>query len=348
LGVDDFALRRGHHYGTILVDIESHRPVDVLTDRTAQTLADWLRAHPGVEIVCRDRASAYADGTRDGAPDAIQVADRWHIWNNLADAVERTVARHQDCLTAALTIATGSAIEDSQNSDDGHPEPDQLPHPAMSATPADRTDRWATRARERHAAVHALLSQGVAIKAICRQLDLARGTVRRFARADTVEELLTRNATGRRTSILEPFTPYLHQRWNEGCTNATALFAEITARGYRGGQNLVRHYLHQFRATTSIPKPAPKPPSVRRVAGWIMTNPPNMNETDQQKLDAVLAASPHLAALAGHVRAFATIMCARRGQQLESWMTAVDADGPPAFGPSSWGCAATRTRSPLG
>ena len=107
LGVDEFALRRRHDYDTVLIDLAGgHRPVDVLTRGGAADFADGLRDHPGVEVICRDRAGACADGARDGAPDAIQVADRWHLWDNLCQHVERLVAAHQACLPEPVIAVT--------------------------------------------------------------------------------------------------------------------------------------------------------------------------------------------------------------------------------------------------
>ncbi|WBO69786.1 ISL3 family transposase (plasmid) [Streptomyces camelliae] len=124
LGVDDFAFKKGHVYGTILMDMETGARVDVLPDRTSETLIAWLRDHPGVEIVCRDWASAYAEAVRTVCPDATQVADRFHLWKNLCEAVEKCVGEHRRCLvepTEDMTADTadveaGTAADDEQSS----------------------------------------------------------------------------------------------------------------------------------------------------------------------------------------------------------------------------------------
>src|SRR3954447_14846043 len=104
LGVDDWAFRKGHRYGTILVDLEQHRIVDVLPARSAEPVVEWLEAHPGVEVVSRDRAPAYAEAARKGAPQAVQVADRWHLIQYLVEALERWLLRFRP----ALKVAAGA------------------------------------------------------------------------------------------------------------------------------------------------------------------------------------------------------------------------------------------------
>ncbi|MBV7706519.1 ISL3 family transposase [Nocardia nova] len=323
LGVDDFALRRGHHYGTILIDMQTRRPVEVLPDRTSETLATWLRHHPGIEIVCRDRGGAYADAVRSGAPNAIQVADRWHMWHNLGEAVERAVTAHRRDLAAAIADGPEPAVP---------PQPDTAPSPSpIPPGPAERTDRTAVRTRLRYEAVHRLLAEGRSIRGIAADLGLARGTARRFARAASPDELLVNNRTGFRRSILEDHKPYLHQRWNEGCTNASQLFVEIKARGYHGSDKILRKYLHQFRTGDQLAWTPPKPPTVRRATSWLMTDPVGLAPDQQRQLDAILTASPELATLAGHIRRFADMMRHRCGSDLETWMKAVDADDHPAL-----------------
>ncbi|UWZ44688.1 transposase [Dactylosporangium matsuzakiense] len=244
LGVDDFAIKKGQHYATILIDMATHRPIDVLPDRSADTFADWLRRHPGVRVICRDRGGNYAIGARAGAPDAIQVADRYHLWANLGEAVEKTVLAHRACL------------HPPEPTTEEQPEP----APAQIALPPDglrdvhgRDRRLVTRTQERHAAVQTLLAQGKSLSAMCRELNLEMGTVRRFARADSLDELLFK-ATHRVTK-LDPFKAYLIERWNDGQTDAAALFRELLEQGYHGGKLTVRRFLHHSAATTTSPDP---------------------------------------------------------------------------------------------
>jgi transposase len=321
LGVDEFALRKGHSYGTLLVDVETRRPVDILDERSSDSFAAWLTARPGAELICRDRAGCYADGGTRGALDAVQVADRWHLWHNLGEAVERAVTRHRQHLAAAVTApATVPSVLPA-------PEPVPQPEPALL-----RTGRIADRTRARHTDVHRLLADGRNFCEIAAALGLSRNTVRRFARAASPEELLVHDGTGQRASILDEHAPYLRERWNSGCTNAALLWQEIRARGYQGSRRQVRGYLARFRAGGKMPAPAPAAPKARALTSWIMTRPDRLADADRAGLDAILASSPELAAITASVRAFAAIMNERRGRELlEPWMTAALATGEPAL-----------------
>ena len=321
LGVDDFALRRGHVYGTVLVDIDTHQPIDLLADREAETFAAWLREHPGTEVVCRDRAGAYAQGARTGAPEAIQVADRWHLWHNLAEHVDKTVAAHHGCLGQPDTIKPEVGIEPGTA--------DDLVERAEAAQ-VQRKENSAlvTRTKARYQAVHDLKADGKGIKTIVRELGLAKETVRRFYRATNVEELLAKPRTGR-PSVLDAYQPYLHDRCNAGITNASTLYQQITEQGYCGSQGTVAIYLAPFRELGAAPPPKPAVPKVRQITSWMLRHSEDLDIEQQLQLKQVLTACPHLDATATHVATFAEILTGRHGDRLDSWMAAVDAANLP-------------------
>jgi transposase len=321
LGVDDFALRRGHVYGTVLVDIDTHRPIDLLADREADTFATWLREHPGTEVVCRDRAGAYAQGARSGAPEAIQVADRWHLWHNLAEHVEKTVAAHHGCLHQHDDLAPEVGIEPGSAADLGE---------AAQAAQVQQRERSALvgRTKTRYEAVQALKADGKGIKTIMRELDLAKETVRRFYRAENIEELLAKPRAGR-PSLLDAYKPYLHERCNAGITNASMLYREISEQGYRGSRATVAAYLAPFRALGAAPPATPAVPKVRQITSWLLRHPEDLDTDEQLKLKQVLATCPHLDATATHVGTFAEMLTGRHGDRLDSWMTSVDTDDLP-------------------
>jgi transposase len=314
LGVDDFALRRGHIYGTLLVDATTGRAIDMLPGREAGPLTGWLKAHPGARVICRDRAGAYAEAARDGAPAAVQVADRWHLWHNLAEHTAKAVARHQACLKQIAAAAEPAA-------------PRSEPVVTAAAVPAAES-RLAARMRDQHAAVQALRVRGVGLRGIAREFGVDRKTARRFAHAVTGDEPVARAVS--RPTVLDRYQPHLHRRWDEGCHDAAELHAEITALGYHGSLRTVYRYLQPLRAGTAAAPTLTPPLKIGQVTSWLLHRAEDLDTGDQQMLASIRAHCAQLDRLAGHVTSFAKMMTRRTGQQeLTGWLDRVDADDQP-------------------
>lgn len=301
VGVDEFAFRRGHTYGTVLVDLDTRRPVDVLSDRTSTTLAAWLEKHPGVEVVCRDRAGPYAEGASSGAPQARQVADRWHLLHNLVEVVERILKRNR----AALVEAP--------------PDPDTG---AAEIKPTPIEGALAARTRQRHHDVHALAQRGLNLTNICRTLKLDPKTVNRYLRVASPEELLAPVAN--RVTSLERFKIYLAERFANGCTNAARLWAELQAQGYRGHRRTVRRYLNRL-ANGTVERKRPEEFTAKQVRQWILRRPDRLDPDDRDHLRSICARRPIVAATTELAQSFARLLRERQGQQLGAWVQAVEA-----------------------
>ena len=204
----------------------------------------WLRTHPGAGIICRDRADNYAEGARAGAPEAIQVADRWHLWHNLAEYAQKTVAAHRGCLKDHGGDAGGVATADTLEHEPAQRAEGGPLVPGWFLDACGRERRLVTRTRERYAEIHGRLDAGESLSAISRATGLDRKTVQRFARAGSAGELLGKATS--RESKLDKFRPYLHQRWNAGVTDAAALHAELREQGWAGSKQTVRRYVRPF------------------------------------------------------------------------------------------------------
>ncbi|MFE7216199.1 ISL3 family transposase [Streptomyces sp. NPDC057611] len=302
LGVDDFALKKGNHYGTIMIDLEERRPVDVLPERSADALADWLTAHPGTEIICRDRAACYAEGADRGAGTATQVADRFHLWQNLADATERLVKR----LRAQW-----------------EPPPAAKPEAALPDMPEGTR---AQQTRQRHAAVHALMAKGVNHSGIVAELRMDPKTVRKYMRAAAADELVSGRPTGRR-SVLDEHTAYLLARFNEGCTSSDRLHKELVERGLKVSERTVRRFVRSLKQNNpSIA--GPPVPKAREVTPVVLTHPDNRTEDNRVTLKELRDRCPDLDAACDLVARFAEMLVHLRGEEkLATWTT--DAENSP-------------------
>jgi transposase len=341
LGVDDWAWRRGQRYGSILVDLERRQPIELLPDRTAEGLAAWLREHPGIEVISRDRAGAYADGARQGAPGAVQVADRFHILANVGELLERVLGSRRTALREAAAAADRTLAQDQQ--------------PAMNtaATPGPpRTKRRVQQRREdrraqrlaRYDTVIALHQEGHSHAAISRQTGLGRKTVRRYLRAGAFPE---RSAAPARPTMLAPYEPYLRTRWTEGCHNAHQLWREIRSQGYAGQAANVRRYLAQWRPEPGRPGPtacqdqaddAPPTPPVRqpmtvpspRQARWLLLRAAETLTSDERAYRAALLdAEPVVREVQQLAIDFGTLVRTRDAPSLVEWLARADASSLP-------------------
>jgi transposase len=286
LGVDDFAMRRGDSYGTILVNLETHRPLDLLPDRTADAVLPWLKRHQEIDVVSRDRASAYAEAANRALPHAIQVADRYHLLQNLREHLQRVLDRNRSCLPAIedtpLKGASASRRGNAGTSSDLPPgetllvfpesakanESDQILAPQEPEHPVEQdntevdlscltyTDRKKKVNQDkrvsRYEEVMALHRTGIGQRALARQLGISRKTVKRFVSSPLCPQRAP--GTGLRPkgkSKLDPYLSYLREHWDAGTQNSSLLFGEIKERGYTGSASLLRMVLSEWR--TELP-----------------------------------------------------------------------------------------------
>ena len=343
IGVDDWAKRKGSRYGTIIVDLERHRVVDLLPDRTAATLTDWLQQRPGIEVVARDRSTEYASGIALGAPAAVQVADRWHLLANMRQAVERWFSGAHARLRRLSGVPSTHGVL-----------PVQRTAPFLRSA-SDRQVSLDNRARrlELYEEVRRRHRAGEALLAIARTMQLARGTVRQYAQAAAFPE----RATCPRHSIVDPHLAYLHVRLAEGCEDAAVLWHEIRARGFTGTARPVRRWLSEHRTKPARTAPhrwrgpmpaeptlngdtAPRLPSSRQLA-WLLVQPPTELTPTDAAVVARVEQDPETAIVAKLARRFTALVraCNASNQadlhaaqtELTNWLAKARASGVPAM-----------------
>jgi transposase len=327
LGVDDWALRKGHTYGTILVDLERRQPIALLPDRTADTVAQWLREHPGVEVITRDRSSAYAEGARQGAPAATQVADRFHLIQNLAEALTEVFTTQRPALDAVNAAARQQPV----------PLPDgtvAVPVPPP-VTPPRAAQQAAQRAAQRQATyeqVWALHRQGWTVPAIAAQVGHSRHTIERYLRLPTWPVPQHRSSYGR--SVLNPYKAYLLERWNAGCRTAMQLFRELQPRGYTGSYRRVAAYASRLRQAQGLPprrqgrrqrlpvvaEPASPPLTPRRATWLVLGREDKRTAAETQQLTQLHAQQTEVAEAIDLAQDFTTLIRQRQPAQLDPWL----------------------------
>lgn len=322
LGVDDWAYRKRFSYGTLLVDLETRKPVALLPEREAKTLSQWLAAHPGVEVMTRDRSLSYKQGATQGAPEAIQVADRFHLLQNLAETLEQIFSENIAALRAyEATLRQTSAVV-------------SVPPPAIE--PADYAYAQQSRARRQaiYQQVWELHACGWTRKAIAQHLGIGVRSIYRYLHSHGFAERKERKDRGQ--SHLDPYKPYLIERWNRGCHQAKVLFEDLKAQGCQTSYGSVCRYVRCLKAAQGLPKrgqndalsqdrpvlvASRQRPLTPRSATWLVLRPPHLQARgDEQRLTQLQAQSPDLETAIPLAQAFAQMVRNREPGPLDSWL----------------------------
>jgi transposase len=311
LGVDDWAWRKHQSYGTILVDLTRRRVADLLPDRSAESLSVWLARHPTVEVITRDRCGLYAEGASEGAPAAVQVADRFHLVLNLSAAIERVLEER----SRQLVLSPDP------------PPPAEIPTTTALSAPKPTIQQVAQQQRrqrrlDRYQQVVELYAKGCSKKMISREIDVGYKTVRRWLRAGQFPE--RKSPSGRRQRAAA-FGDYLQQRWSEGCHNATQLYREIRSRGYKGCRAMVGQFVSGWRKTgRQLAKTnAPERIAPKHAAILVARAPDSITKEQQSLLDRLTINCPDLIRLRRIAMAFREALAGDDGVVLRTWIDKV-------------------------
>jgi transposase len=338
IGVDDWAHRKRQGYGTIVVDLARHQPVALLHDREAATLARWLHAHPGITIIARDRLKAYRDGARAGAPQATQVADRFHLLQNLAEALDQVFSAHGPALKAVSTARSRTPVV----------QPDgQTAIPVPPSTPTPQAQTQAAQRRSRRLAAYeqvwSLHRQGWSNHAIAQHLGIGRMTVVRYLQAPTFPERKGHTNPGK--SVLTPYKERLLTRWNAGYREALQLFRDLRRHGYTGSYPTVARYAQRLRQAQGLQPREQRPghtlPRVvemqqqplttRRATRMVLKRSEHRSEADAQLIAQLQTQHPDVAVAINLAQDFCTLLRARQADRFDDWLTRAMASGVAAL-----------------
>ncbi len=317
IGIDDFALKKGREYATVIIDLEQGKAIELLPNRNADTVAAWLKEHPSIELVTRDRSREYGLAITTGAPQAVQVLDRWHFLKNLREALERELQRHHKEIAVAVQVKG------------------QIAALTLHSTTHEQSSILATeRRKDLYQAIYTLHKAGMTNKQIQIQTEVCEHTVRRAVRYQGVVE---RRYNARPASILSEFMVFLQQQWDAGFHNASQLFREIKKQGFTGSQRQVLLWAQERRTTPAKTTPKifrdsairnatlqttglPVMRLTSRATSWILFHDPQNLDADETSLLEQLKTQPILNQAQQYVQEFKAFVTQKQPSKFVDWL----------------------------